>query len=221
MSEELDMTLPKPLRIVSVRGAVLMPKSQIILPVNDIEHLQMVKDAIEEDMFVGLAQPASTNDESELLPSLFNIGTLARITELSKVEEGRFMVTFKGICRFEILKEIRTDNLYRMFEVDYDRYLNDLNKEEETIDNDLIDRPRLLKALRSYFKTFDLSPNWQEINSTPNEKLIAALAMVCPFHDLEKQALLEPPTIEEQSKIMTTLIEIASFAGPNDLCIMH
>ena len=104
-----------------------------------------------------------------------------------------------------------------MFEVDYDHYLLDLVENSD----DNINRERLLAALRNYFKTFDLSPNWQEINNTPDQKLIRALTMACPFDPREKQALLESPTLLQQSEVMTTLIEIASFGNPNDLQLIH
>ena len=43
-----------------------------------------------------------------------------------------------------------------------------------------------------------------------NEKLITALAMVCPLEAREKQALLETPTLKEQSQMFITLIEMAA-----------
>ena len=67
----------------------------------------------------------------------------------------------------------------------------------------------------------DITPNWQEIDKTSNEKLITALAMVCPFEASEKQAILESPTLKEQSQIITTMIEMASLENPEKPTVCH
>ena len=217
MATNFDIALPKELAILPIHGAVLMPKSQLVLPIIDVEHLSIIADAVRDDMYLGVVQPISPISNSSDHPILFNTGTLAKITELSEVEEGRILITLTGICRFKVEKEINKDGHYRVFEVDYDHYLLDLVENSD----DNINRERLLAALRNYFKTFDLSPNWQEINNTPDQKLIRALTMACPFDPREKQALLESPTLLQQSEVMTTLIEIASFGNPNDLQLIH
>ena len=55
----------------------------------------------------------------------------------------------------------------------------------------------------------DLSPNWDEIQRISNEKLITALTMVCPFQPNEKQAILEVPSLQEQSRLVQALLEHA------------
>ena len=38
---------------------------------------------------------------------------------------------------------------------------------------------------------------------------LTTLAMVCPFGSLEKQALLEAPTLQERGETMLTLLEMS------------
>ena len=78
-----------------------------------------------------------------------------------------------------------------------------------------IDRARLLNGLRGYFRQTGLTANWEAVESTPDERLVNSLAMICPFGPTEKQALLEAPTLEERARAMTAMIEMAVL-DPND-----
>jgi Lon protease-like protein len=67
--------------------------------------------------------------------------------------------------------------------------------------------------LRAYFKLHGLSANWDAIETTPDERLVTSLAMICPFDPSEKQALLEAPTLAERAHLMLAMIEMA-VSGP-------
>ena len=47
-----------------------------------------------------------------------------------------------------------------------------------------------LKKLKPYFKSKNLSADWNAIQACDDERLIATLAMICPFSNIEKQAIL-------------------------------
>ncbi len=79
-----------------------------------------------------------------------------------------------------------------------------------------VDRPRLLNGLQAFFKLHSITADWEAITSTPDERLVTSLAMICPFAPSEKQALLEATDLTERSRVMTALIEMAVLRRPAD-----
>ncbi len=212
--------LPKVLTLLPVHGAVLMPRAQLPIPIFDIDYINTVTSSLKNEGLIGVVQPSISDDKAVSASTLYGAGTLARITEIDEVEDEKMLAVLEGICRFDVIAETTTINGYRRAEVTYDRYLADLTDTTDEINLEL-DRPKLLKAISRYFKNLDLTPNWQEIDQTSNEKLITSLVMICPFNASEKQALLESPTLSEQSEIMTKLIEFATSQSFNPSKTMH
>lgn len=207
-------SLPERLSLMAVQGAILLPRAQLPIPINDLDHLMMAIEALRTHKMIGVVQPISVADITVETYPIFKTGCAGQILDLNEIEEGRFLLTLKGICRFKIIEEFKTKESSREALVNYEDYALDCVE-----DNDFsFDRPRLLKALEQYFRVVDITPNWQEIAKTSNEKLIAALTMVCPLEAREKQAVLEAPTPKEQSQLMTTLIELAGQDGVSSTC---
>jgi Lon protease-like protein len=206
--------LPTKLSLMAVQGAILLPRSQLPIPVNDLDHLVMAIESLRTHQLIGVVQPISVEDITAETSPIFKTGCAGKILDLNEIDEGRFLITLKGICRFKIIEEFKTKEVYREALVSYEDYTLDCVE-----DNDFsFDRPRLLKALENYFRVVDITPNWQEIAKTSNEKLIAALTMVCPLEAREKQAVLEAPTPKEQSQLITTMIELATQEGISSTC---
>ncbi len=76
-----------------------------------------------------------------------------------------------------------------------------------------IDREQLLSSLRGYFQQQSIDADWKAIESTPDERLVTSLAMICPFEPSEKQALLEAPTLAERGKVLNTLVAMSLHGG--------
>jgi Lon protease-like protein len=91
--------------------------------------------------------------------------------------------------------------------VSYDKYRVDIEDVFPAVE---VDRSRLLNALDLYFRNLEISPNWKEIDQTPVDTLVSAVAMACPLHPSEKQSLLEAVDIKERSDMITKIIEMNS-----------
>ena len=76
-----------------------------------------------------------------------------------------------------------------------------------------IDRDRILGTLKNYFSSNQIETNWEAIKATPTDRLINAIAMMCPFQPSEKQALLEAANLYERASIMNTLLEMSLAAN--------
>ncbi len=217
MNNSTPKELPTLIPLLPLHGAVLLPRSQLPIPIFEIDYLSMIAESIKSHHMIGVVQPILKNLNMEEDLSLFKSGCLGRIIDINEAEESRLIITLSGISRFDIIEEVASEHGYRRALVSYDRYAQDLVDEVDFS----FDRLRLLKALKGYFKIMDITPNWQEIDKTSNERLITALAMVCPFEASEKQAILESPTLKEQSQIITTMIEMASLENPEKPTVCH
>lgn len=198
--------LPPLLSLLPLRGAVLLPRAQLPLPVLDSGHLSAIIEAFQGQQMLGLVQPSVIPSESGGELNFYSVGTAAQVIDINELGEDKWIVTLKGICRFDLIEEVENDSPLRTARVSYHKYENDLVQETDLN----IDRVRLGRALKPYFKLLDVTPNWDEIEKTSNEKLINTLTLVCPLEPNEKQAVLESPTLKEQSQVMTTLIEMAN-----------
>jgi uncharacterized protein len=215
---ESGLRLPKAVFLLPVYGSILMPRARLPIPIFEDDYLHLASDIIHEAVYVGVIQPIIDENFNSKDPlTLFTSGTLGRITDVVEVEEKRMIVNVTGVCRFDIEEEYKNENGCRKATVGYERYLQDLQELDE-VD---FDRVRLIEALDNYFYKHDLTPNWEEINEATDARLIAALTMVCPFNAREKQALLEVPTIELQSEMITRLIEFANFEGISPSLTRH
>lgn len=211
--------LPEEIPLVLVKGAILMPKAQLPLPLFDHIPFPLMGAGGEGQKMIGLIQPNCSLKEAIDLEhlNLYSIGTLARIQEINEFSDQRMVVTLEGICRFRLLDKYETEEGYPMAKVCYNDFTGDLVEE-----NDFpLDREGLLEKLKLYFGRLDIQINLEEINKVSNQKLIAALTMACPFQPSEKQVLLETLNLKDQSGIITTLMDMTPSLPCEGLITYH
>ena len=201
--EELPQSLP----IFPLTGVLLLPRGKLPLNIFEPRYLAMTEDALHGDRLIGMVQPME-EDASGDQPSVFPVGCTGRVTQFSETEDGRYLITLTGLCRFRIDRELPLFCGYRRVVPDYSPYQSDFEVERLSFD-----RARLLAALKVYLKLKQLSAEWDSIESAPGERLITCLSMICPFSPREKQALLESPTLAERVQVLTVLLEMAVLEG--------
>jgi Lon protease-like protein len=198
--------LPGSLPIFPLTGVLLLPRSRLPLNVFEPRYLAMTEDALASgNRLIGMVQPTAA-EETARPPPVYRTGCAGRITSFSESDDGRYLITLSGICRFDIAEEMPTTRGYRRVVPDWAPYRADLSGPESSA---MLDRARLLNGLKGYFRQTGLTANWEAVESTPDERLVNSLAMICPFDASEKQALLEAPTLEERARMMTAMIEMA------------
>jgi Lon protease-like protein len=72
-----------------------------------------------------------------------------------------------------------------------------------------IDRDGLLEVLKAYLDHEGIEANWKAIEDADDDRLVASLAMMCPFQSSEKQALLEAPDLAERARVIVALLQMA------------
>ena len=82
-----------------------------------------------------------------------------------------------------------TEKKYRVLNVDYENFIQDLNSEKE--DLKFSDLELIFKDLKTLFEKRGFIINWKALQKQSLDETINALAMASPFSLEEKQILLE------------------------------
>ena len=96
--------------------------------------------------------------------------------------------------RFQSVKEVQTNKKYRMLEVNYENFSNDLNDEKENLK--FSDLELIFKDLKALFEKRGFIINWKALEKQSLDEIINALAMASPFSLEEKQVLLEAKNLD-------------------------
>ena len=202
--------LPREIPIFPLPGALLLPHGRLPLNLFEERYLAMALDALKEERIIGMVQPLEfQHDPVAGDAPIFGIGCAGRITSFSETDDGRILISLKGICRFNIAGEVEGRNGYRRVAADYGPFRNDL-AERPGFD---FDREELFGLLRRFFESRGLQADWDSLENADDETLIVSLAMMCPFDVSEKQALLEAPEMPDVPDVLMSLLAMAGIEG--------
>jgi len=202
--------LPRTIPVFPLSGVLLLPGGRLPLNIFEPRYLKMTHDALAGPRMIGMVQPlVGERQVPEDHPDLYRIGCAGRITANEEESDGRITLVLTGLCRFDIVDELPLLRGYRRVTADYAPYRDDLAETPAAA----LDRDRLLGAVRRYFDGQGIAADWAAIERTPDERLVNALAMICPFAPAEKQALLECDGLRERCEVVTTLMEMAAAGG--------
>ncbi len=199
--------LPQTIPLFPLPGAILFPRAAMPLNIFEPRYLNMVDDALAGDRLIGMIQPALHAERGER-PTLSNVGCVGKITTFAETDDGRYLITLTGLCRFRLIRELPMSGPYREAIVDYEDFAEDLRATTPDID-----RHRLRRALLAYVDAQRLSADWTLIEDAPSETLVNAVAALCPFDLAAKQILLETPTIAERAETLIALLEWPNAEG--------
>ncbi|MBD20028.1 MAG: peptidase S16 [Rhodospirillaceae bacterium] len=206
--------LPKVIPVFPLTGVLLLPIGKLPLNIFEPRYLTMVRDALaDEQRIIGMVQPkkpdisdnAGRSITIDKDPALYKTGCAGRISSFTESEDGRYLLTLSGVCRFEIAEEIESKDGYRRIIANFNKFRSDLNP-VKTLE---IERERLLKVVKQYFELQNIDANWDVIKETSNVQLLTSLAMTCPFGPSERQAILEAESHSLRAEIVITLLEMA------------
>lgn len=208
--EELPGVLP----VFPLRGVLLLPRVDLPLNIFEPRYLAMIDDAFRTHRLIGMIQPAASASDNATFPELAGVGTAGRITQLAETGDGRYMLSVSGVARFRVLEELTVLTPYRQCRIGFDDFVADL---QPGSDQESVDRPALLNALRGFAQAHDLKIDWQGIERAGNEALVNSLSMMAPFGPLEKQALLEASDLKARADILVAIteMELARTVGQN------
>ncbi len=201
--------MPREFPIFPLDGALLLPRGRLPLNIFEPRYLAMIEDALGAGRMLAMIQSDPKAPEGDLGPGLYRIGCLGRLSAFSETEDGRFLITLTGVCRFATVEELAMRRGYRRVRGDFAGFESDLSLDPQPIG---VEREALVTALRGYFGRRALEANWDTLRRIRDDILVVTLAMTCPFEPAEKQALLEAPTDAERAEALLVLLRMGAAA---------
>ncbi len=199
------MNFPKIIPVFPLSNFIMFPNTSVPLNIFEPRYIEMINDSMKSEKLIGMIQPKKTGDKKDI-PELHRVGCLGKIISFKETESGMFLIELKGVSRFSILNEIQSVKKYRLCEVDFKDFENDLNNKSENIK--FSDLELIFKDLKSLFEKKGFIINWKALEKQSLEETINALAMASPFSLEEKQVLLEAENLDLRkdkiSEILTT-----------------
>jgi len=137
--------LPETIPVFPLTGVLLLPRGQLPLNVFEPRYLAMVDAVMSGARIIGVIQP-SESEEKALKPALSPVGCAGRVTSYREADDGRYLITLSGLCRFRVVGEREAGTPFRQVRADYAPFAADLATTEEDGD---FPRERLLEAVVS------------------------------------------------------------------------
>ena len=197
------INFPKTIPVFPLSNFIIFPRTTVPLNIFEPRYIDMINDSMKSNKLIGIIQPVSSNNQNNL-PKLHNVGCLGKITSFRETEDGRFLIELKGLIRFEMINEILSDKKYRILEVDYQKFMKDLDKKKE--DLKFSDLELIFKNLRSLFEKRGYIINWNSLQNQSLDETINALAMASPFSLEEKQILLESENLDDRKNKIAEIL---------------
>ena len=198
---------PKKIPVFPLSNFIIFPKTTVPLNIFEPRYIDMVNDSMKTNKMIGMIQPKSNNDQKNK-PDLHEVGCLGKITSFTETSDGRFLIEVKGLNRFHSIKEVETEKKYRILEVDFTKFPNDLSDENE--DLKFSDLELIFKDLKSLFEKKGFIVNWKALEKQSLNETINALAMASPFSLEEKQILLETVSLDSRKKKIAQILSTYS-----------
>ncbi|OYX06693.1 MAG: hypothetical protein B7Z15_16245 [Rhizobiales bacterium 32-66-8] len=144
---------------------------------------------------------------------MFKVGCLGRLTQFAETDDGRYLVTLTGVCRFRIAEELVVDTPYRQCRIDASAFAVDF---KESAGEEAEDRSALLTALAAFLEANKLEVDWEGIRQSSTETLVNALSVMSPYGTLEKQALLEAEDLKARADMLVAITQMMLARMPGD-----
>ena len=198
--------LPKIIPVFPLSNFIIFPNTTVPLNIFEPRYVEMVNDSMKTNNIIGLIQPKKKRINS--IPELHEVGCLGKITNFKDID-GRYLVDLKGLSRFNIIKEIKNDKLYRECEINFSGFQADLKLPKQELK--FSDFELIFKNLKSLFEKKGYVINWKSLEQQDLHETINVLAMASPFSLEEKQILLESENLEVRKNKIAEILNTYSY----------
>ncbi len=200
--------LPNKIPVFPLSNFIIFPKTTVPLNIFEPRYIDMINDSMKSNKLIGMIQPKTPNIK-QTKPELHEVGCLGKITSFRETEDGRFLIEIKGLIRFRKITELNTENKYRVLEVDFKNFYQDLEDKKENLK--FSDLELIFKDLKSLFEKRGFIINWKALEKQSLDETINALAMASPFSLEEKQVLLEAQNLDNRKEKISQILSTYTF----------
>ena len=197
-----EIKLPEIIPLFPLKGVVMFPDTYLPLNIFEPRYLKMIDKAISnENRLVGMIQPQSSKDTHDKL-SFFRVGCAGKIVKFEETDDNRYLITLKGLSRFNLISEKINDKNFREGNIGWENFSEDLNVNVKSSDFDT-----LKTTLKKYFKLKNIRANMDAIDNFKDYNFADQITMICPLANNEKQLLLETTSILKRKKLLQTILD--------------
>jgi Lon protease-like protein len=193
------MTLQR-VSIFPLAGALLFPRMHLPLHIFEPRYRSLISDAMARDRRIGMIQPRGPG----LVPPLYDIGCLGRISDVEALEDGRYNIVLEGIARFRLVKELSVTTPFRQIEAEVES-----TPETEGILAS-VERAALEQESRRFAQAQGYAVDWNAVAQLDDEALVNGIAQIAPFDAAAKQALLEAASLNDRAELIIQLMQFFS-----------
>ena len=197
-----EIILPDIIPLFPLKGVVMFPDTYLPLNIFEPRYLKMIDQAISnENRLIGMIQPQNLKETDDKL-TFFKVGCAGKIVKFEETEDNRYLITLKGLSRFNLISEKTNDKNFREGNIDWENFSKDLN-----INVKSSDFSSLKTILKKYFKSKNIRANMDAIDKFNDYNFVDQITMICPLENNEKQLLLETASISKRRKLLQTILD--------------
>ena len=197
-----NINFPNTIPIFPLQGVVMFPDTYLPLNIFEPRYLKMIDHAISnENRLIGMIQPQNSNESAEKM-IFYKVGCAGKIIKFEETDDNRYLITLKGLSRFNLVSEKTNDKNFREANINWENFKKDLNITDESPNF-----TTLKLTLKKYFKSKNIKANMDAIDKFNDYNFVDQITMICPFENNEKQLLLETVSISKREKLLQTILD--------------
>jgi Lon protease-like protein len=209
--------LPKIIPVFPLSNFIIFPRTTVPLNIFEPRYVDLINDSMKSNKLIGMIQPRYSKNNDNFIPNLYQVGCMGKITSFKETNDNRYLIELKGLIRFQIVNEIKSNKKYRECEINFKNFHQDLEKEEQDIK--FSDLELIFKDLKSLFEKRGFIINWKALEKQSLDETINALAMTSPFTLEEKQVLLEAKNLDNRKTKISEILATYTFDQYNNTTI--
>tara|TARA_B100001057_G_C22712501_1_gene896372 strand:- start:244 stop:879 length:636 start_codon:yes stop_codon:yes gene_type:complete len=207
--------LPKIIPIFPLSNFIIFPKTSVPLNIFESRYIEMVDESMKTNKLIGMIQPKNFKNKKTL--DLYKVGCLGKIVSFKETDDKRYLIELKGITRFEIIQEVKSEKKYRICEVDFNKFKDDMEEKKEELK--FSDLELIFKDLKTVFEKRGFIINWKGLEKQSLDEIVNALAMASPFTLEEKQILLETKNFTSRKSKISEILSTYTYDNYNNTTI--
>jgi len=197
-----EIELPNIIPIFPLEGVVMFPDTYLPLNVFEPRYLKMIDKAIStEHRLVGIIQPIKTKEFNKK-DNFYQIGCAGKIVKFEETDDNKYLITLKGLIRFNLISEEITNHKFREANVCWKNFNKDLD-----INVNALDFSSLKMTLKKYLKSRNIKANMEAIDTFNDYNFVDQIIMICPLANDDKQLLLETSSISKRCKLLHSILD--------------
>lgn len=195
------------LPLVALRGLTVMPDMIIHFDLSRAQSIKAVEQSMLEEQKIFLVSQRNPGEETPTRETLYDIGTVALVKQVTKLPNNIDRVLVEGISRARItdIEEKNQEGIY------YRANLESIEENQENIEPE--EEEALIRSLKEVFATYvkffpkvgkTLGKCFEESNSLTF--IVNQVAINIPLSYEQKQQLLEAIEVKERCTLLITML---------------